>query len=216
MIQKGNKVIFVIYWKCRYSRKFKIFLSFRKQFVDPICVYVLPRSWRPFNFSKDQVRILLFRECDWRGRKLLFDSKAVQKVRLESQPCRKLKFGSCQKLDNHKSDAFVEVTNGFVYQVRSIILWVLTGLSSTRFSFRLDFSWVHTLAMYFQVLTHFSCLSQSWIIVFKLSNMWKNNVGLNMWNPFFVTVCYLCSAERNGGFLKALFRLGNKICLYNP
>lgn len=73
-------------------------------------------SWRPFNFSKNQVRILLFRECDWRGRKLLFDSKAVQKVSLESQPCSKLKFGSCQKLDNKKNDAYVEVTSGFGYQ----------------------------------------------------------------------------------------------------
>lgn len=27
----------------------------------------------------DQVRILLFRECEWRGRKLLFDSMMVQK-----------------------------------------------------------------------------------------------------------------------------------------
>lgn len=106
--------------------------------MDAICVSALACSWRPFNFSSDQVRILLFRECDWRGRKLLFDSKAVQKVRLESQPCRKLKFGSCQKLDNKKSDAYVEVTNGFGYQVRSIVLWVLTGLSATRFSCRLD------------------------------------------------------------------------------
>jgi len=138
MKQKGNKVIFLKYWRCRYSRKLNILWNLRKQFVDAICVSVLPRSWRPFNFSKDQVRILLFRECDWRGRKLLFDSKAVQKVRLESQPCRKLKFGSCQKLDNNKSDAFVEVTNGFGYQVRSVILWVPTGLSAKRFSCRLD------------------------------------------------------------------------------
>jgi hypothetical protein len=138
MKQKGNKVVFVTYWKCRYSRKFKILCNSWKQFVDAICVSVLLRSWRPFNFSKDQVRILLFRECDWRGRTLLFDSKAVQKVRLEGQPCRKLKFGSCQKLDNNKSDAFVEVTNGFGYQVRSIVLWVLTGQSATRFSCALD------------------------------------------------------------------------------
>ncbi|XP_039293844.1 folliculin-interacting protein 1 isoform X2 [Nilaparvata lugens] len=31
---------------------------------------------RPFDFELDQVRVLLFRECDWRGRKLLFDSAA--------------------------------------------------------------------------------------------------------------------------------------------
>ncbi|CAG9799424.1 unnamed protein product [Chironomus riparius] len=33
-----------------------------------------------FPFSKDQVRILLFRECDWRGRRLLFDSSAIEPV----------------------------------------------------------------------------------------------------------------------------------------
>ncbi|PSN41279.1 hypothetical protein C0J52_14352 [Blattella germanica] len=73
-------------------------------------------SWKPFNFSKEQVRVLLFRECDWRGRKLLFDSKAVQRTALENQPCSKLKFGPRQKCENKKTDAFVEVTNGFGYQ----------------------------------------------------------------------------------------------------
>lgn len=33
----------------------------------------------------DQVRILLFRECEWRGRKLLFDSMSVQKHRSKSE-----------------------------------------------------------------------------------------------------------------------------------
>jgi len=33
----------------------------------------------------DQVRILLFRECEWRGRKLLFDSMMVQKHRSKSE-----------------------------------------------------------------------------------------------------------------------------------
>lgn len=82
--------------------------------------FLLTRSWKPFNFSKDQVRVLLFRECDWRGRKLLFDSKAVQKVSLENQHCSKLKFGSRQKFDSKKTDMYVEVTNGFGYQVGSI------------------------------------------------------------------------------------------------
>jgi hypothetical protein len=80
----------------------------------------LSNSWKPFNFSKEQVRVLLFRECDWRGRKLLFDSKAVHKVPLENQPCSKLKFGSRQKSDNKKADTYVEVTNGFGYQVGSV------------------------------------------------------------------------------------------------
>lgn len=33
----------------------------------------------------DQVRILLFRECEWRGRKLLFDSMTVQKNQSKSE-----------------------------------------------------------------------------------------------------------------------------------
>ncbi|XP_014480714.1 PREDICTED: folliculin-interacting protein 2 [Dinoponera quadriceps] len=33
----------------------------------------------------DQVRILLFRECEWRGRKLLFDSMTLQKQRSKSE-----------------------------------------------------------------------------------------------------------------------------------
>lgn len=33
-----------------------------------------------FPFAADQVRVVLFRECDIRGRKLLFDSSAVEKI----------------------------------------------------------------------------------------------------------------------------------------
>lgn len=33
------------------------------------------------HLGTDQVRILLFRECEWRGRKLLFDSMTVEKYR---------------------------------------------------------------------------------------------------------------------------------------
>jgi len=50
----------------------------------------------------------------------LFDSKAVQKLPLENPPCSKLKFGSRQKSDNKSTGTYVEVTNGFGYQVGSI------------------------------------------------------------------------------------------------
>lgn len=113
---KGNKLTFVVYWECSCTGNFHIPDTFETIVTH---VSVLPNSWKPFNFSKEQVRILLFRECDWRGRKLLFDSKAVQKVPLDNRPCSKLKFGSRQKLDYKKTDSFVEVTNGFGYQVRS-------------------------------------------------------------------------------------------------
>uniref|UniRef100_A0A182NMI0 UDENN FNIP1/2-type domain-containing protein n=1 Tax=Anopheles dirus TaxID=7168 RepID=A0A182NMI0_9DIPT len=39
---------------------------------------------RQFPFSADQVRILVFKECDLRGRKLLFDSSTLEKVSSDS------------------------------------------------------------------------------------------------------------------------------------
>jgi len=53
-------------------------------------------------FAPDQVRLVLFRECDFRGRKLLFDSDAVQKVPVE-------------KTEEDKK--FVEVYDGHGYIV---------------------------------------------------------------------------------------------------
>jgi hypothetical protein len=41
------------------------------------CFYL---HFSQFPFNKEQVRILLFRECDWRGRRLLFDSSAIEHV----------------------------------------------------------------------------------------------------------------------------------------
>ncbi|XP_033231682.1 folliculin-interacting protein 1-like [Belonocnema kinseyi] len=38
------------------------------------------------HFGTDQVRILLFRECEWRGRKLLFDSLTVEKSQSKTCP----------------------------------------------------------------------------------------------------------------------------------
>lgn len=65
-----------------------------------------------FAFSNEQVRVILFRECDFRGRKLLFDSRSVQKVPL---------------LDTTQSDGstavakvcdkYVEVSDGHGYAV---------------------------------------------------------------------------------------------------
>lgn len=41
---------------------------------------------KSLHFGTDQVRILLFRECEWRGRKLLFDSLAVEKSQSKNSP----------------------------------------------------------------------------------------------------------------------------------
>ncbi|XP_060517829.1 folliculin-interacting protein 2 isoform X2 [Cylas formicarius] len=53
-------------------------------------------------FNVEQVRMVLFRECDFRGRKLLFDSRATQKIPIEK---------------TNQDEKFVEVTNGFGYLI---------------------------------------------------------------------------------------------------
>ncbi|XP_046392980.1 folliculin-interacting protein 2 [Ischnura elegans] len=65
-------------------------------------------SWRPFIFNREQVRVLLFRECDWRGRKLLFDSNVIVKD-VNEKSRSKLKFGSRTKVD---SKCLSSYTNG--------------------------------------------------------------------------------------------------------
>lgn len=82
--------------------------------------YVLPATSYanrdPFNFSKDQVRILLLRECERRGRKLLFDSRAVRKIVLPTPlQCGKARKG-VKTEEVKRPETFVEITNGFGYQ----------------------------------------------------------------------------------------------------
>jgi hypothetical protein len=63
-----------------------------------------------FAFSKDQVRVVLFRECDFRGRRLLFDSNSVTKI-----PVSFTKSGEIIKAP--EDDKFSEISNryGYVY-----------------------------------------------------------------------------------------------------
>lgn len=67
-----------------------------------------------FPFSNNQVRIVLYRECDLNGRRLLFDSSAIQKVHLEATPREDDKSspntnGKCQK-------NYIDVSNGYGYR----------------------------------------------------------------------------------------------------
>ncbi|XP_069949880.1 folliculin-interacting protein 1-like isoform X3 [Cherax quadricarinatus] len=111
----------------------------------------------PFNLQKDGVRVLLFRECDSRGRKLLYDSKTVLQVpvaeipaaaaappssrmsfksswssglrgsgsgsmppvatQTTKTPCLGVKTSAATNT-SYKSDAFVEISNGYGYQYR--------------------------------------------------------------------------------------------------
>ncbi|XP_063532408.1 folliculin-interacting protein 2 [Cydia strobilella] len=65
------------------------------------------RDWgRSCQITPKQVRLLLFKECDWRGRKLLFDSSTIEKV-----PAGK-------DADAKQTNTFpcvVEVAEGFAY-----------------------------------------------------------------------------------------------------
>ncbi|XP_059473581.1 folliculin-interacting protein 2 [Neocloeon triangulifer] len=74
-------------------------------------------SWVPFTFDPDQVRVLLFRECESRRRKILFDSSSVQKVAVAATKSSR-KFPSLLRSETKKTDpVFVEVTNGFGYKL---------------------------------------------------------------------------------------------------
>lgn len=53
----------------------------------------------------------MFRECDWRGRKLLFDSSSVEKVPLDPKaPLQKPQ-------QSDFNDMIVEVSKGYGYKV---------------------------------------------------------------------------------------------------
>jgi hypothetical protein len=80
----------------------------------------------PFAFKAEQVRVLLFRECESRRRKILFDSCSVQKIALEPQNKSARKFPSLLRGETKKTDpVFAEVTNGYGYKVGIIFLFNL-------------------------------------------------------------------------------------------
>ncbi|KAG7210913.1 hypothetical protein KM043_016290 [Ampulex compressa] len=61
----------------------------------------------------DQVRILLFRECEWRGRKLLFDSVTLKKQRCKNET------SACNAVKNNterKSEGTISFTSGHEFE----------------------------------------------------------------------------------------------------
>lgn len=60
------------------------------------------------------MRVVLFRECDFRGRKLLFDSQAVRKVTLPKNNA-----DPHQQLYDTK-ETYAETSNGYGYTVSRI------------------------------------------------------------------------------------------------
>lgn len=84
--------------------------------------------FRLFEFSKEQVRVLLFKECDKTGRKLLFDSAAVQRVTVNDiKKPSDFPFTLFQSKKDSKDDKnviksssksnIVEVSQGYGYKV---------------------------------------------------------------------------------------------------
>lgn len=77
------------------------------------CQYELFRiccfSDRFFEFCKGQVQVILFRECDFRGRRLLFDSNSIKKIPINNQ--------TEESTEEPKTEKYVEVSNGFGYLV---------------------------------------------------------------------------------------------------
>ncbi|CAH0626911.1 unnamed protein product [Chrysodeixis includens] len=63
---------------------------------------------RSCQINPEQVRLLLFKECDWRGRKLLFDSAAIQKIPAgkNDKPCAR---------QSDEVPSIMEVSDGFTY-----------------------------------------------------------------------------------------------------
>lgn len=77
-----------------------------------------------FPFSSEQVRVLLFRECDWTVRRLLFDSNAIEKVSVSSgnQPTKSDKLNGRKSISNNNKDsshAFIDMCNGYGYTYNS-------------------------------------------------------------------------------------------------
>ncbi|CAG9784898.1 unnamed protein product [Diatraea saccharalis] len=65
-------------------------------------------KFRSRQINSEQVRLLLFKECDWRGRKLLFDSSTIEKVPASKNDKPKIK----------QTDRFpyaLEVSEGYTY-----------------------------------------------------------------------------------------------------
>ncbi|KAL0840160.1 hypothetical protein ABMA28_015454 [Loxostege sticticalis] len=65
-------------------------------------------KFRSCQLNSEQVRLLLFKECDWRGRKLLFDSSTIEKVTANKN----------DKPNVRQADEFpciVEVSDGCTY-----------------------------------------------------------------------------------------------------
>ncbi|GAB6018833.1 Folliculin-interacting protein 1 [Chamberlinius hualienensis] len=83
--------------------------------------------WKCPNFNKSRIRVLVFRDCEWRGRKLLFDLDSINKIDLNNQSSDvhgdasksspQNGMGCKNNCDKRSSSGYIEVTpNGIGYQ----------------------------------------------------------------------------------------------------
>lgn len=71
------------------------------------------------------MRVVLFRECDWTGRRLLFDSSAVQKVCLTTNNATQAtklsassslpSTASAESNGSHSARSYIDICNGYGY-----------------------------------------------------------------------------------------------------
>ncbi|KPJ16299.1 hypothetical protein RR48_00774 [Papilio machaon] len=67
-------------------------------------------KFRSCEITPEQVRLLLFKECDWRGRKVLFDSSTIERIPAD-------KNGKPDQHQKNDNPCIVEVANGYSYVV---------------------------------------------------------------------------------------------------
>lgn len=90
----------------RYQLTIKIMALFNKLFSTTkkrSATSSTQKSTSGHQFSADQIRVILFRECEIRGRKLLFDSNAVEKIPDVLLPSTTATATSCGKTANQKT-----------------------------------------------------------------------------------------------------------------
>lgn len=66
----------------------------------------------PFHLQKDGIRVLLFRECDSRGRKLLYDSKTVVQVPITESSSNVSSCKTLFKSSRTSGSSFTSLTSG--------------------------------------------------------------------------------------------------------
>ncbi|XP_068991663.1 folliculin-interacting protein 2 isoform X2 [Neodiprion pinetum] len=74
-----------------------------------------PSDRKSVSFQKDQIRVLLFRDCERRGeQKLLFDSISVEKIPV------KFRCGGSKNSVTEKDDIYIEIDDEFVYEYKKV------------------------------------------------------------------------------------------------